>query len=802
LLNILSIELRLFEFSFTSDFVRKAFQLFNKGQVLAILNSGDSSLDLIEKYQPKTDGGWIDMEQSPIESKRPALISFTSGTEGPSKAIVISHSALADTVFRLNKVMEVDESIREYIGIPVTYSFGFGRCRAVAAARGKAYIPENGFNPLEIVQMLKDDKINAISAVPTLWRTLLSNPELIGDLGSKIKWIEIGSQFMSQLEKEQMKQMFPKAVIVQHYGLTEASRTTFLRIDKEKGANLNSIGYATDQVDIKISDRGRIMVSGPHVALGQLVNGKIKKLTDQNEWLETSDFGEIKNNLLYYGGRADDLINCGGLKVNPDSIQESVNKALKVENQIGISKISNQLLGDGFFVAVEESSGLNLSDVKFYVAKELEKQHSNLSSAITCQFIKRIPRTATGKIQRKELSQLYQPQKSEVNENSNNLSSIERIFSNVFVNGSISPTSSFRTLGGDSLNFVQLMIDLEKELGQLPDNWDQLTIAQLQKLTPNKTRRLTSWVDSSILLRTIAILAVVATHAGGSVLGGGTLLLFSLIGYNLARFKINAFAENNIWPWLVSYIAIILIPYYLVLILNQFRLGTFEPDMFFLFSNLVDRKITTVFPFWFVQSLVQCMAIFSIMFSFKTVKNAMKKNEFATSLIIMTVLFLVRFTYPLIWQTDYVNNLVPVRFLAIIWLGWMFQIAKDKNQQAIVLLAGLTFTFFDTGLAIKSIWLGAGCLLLTYIKKIPAPKLLVKPINDIGAATFYIFSVNGIIIMFFNKLVTEPPIWLVFLFTMACSMLIWFIFERFGLISNLKGVISSNLLKLKGNYSV
>jgi len=346
------------------------------------------------------------------------------------------------------------------------------------------------------------------------------------------------------------------------------------------------------------------------------------------------------------------------------------------------------------------------------------------------------------------------------------------------------------------------MIDLEKELGQLPDNWDQLTIAQLQKLTPNKTRRLTSWVDSSILLRTIAILAVVATHAGGSVLGGGTLLLFSLIGYNLARFKINAFAENNIWPWLVSYIAIILIPYYLVLILNQFRLGTFEPDMFFLFSNLVDRKITTVFPFWFVQSLVQCMAIFSIMFSFKTVKNAMKKNEFATSLIIMTVLFLVRFTYPLIWQTDYVNNLVPVRFLAIIWLGWMFQIAKDKNQQAIVLLAGLTFTFFDTGLAIKSIWLGAGCLLLTYIKKIPAPKLLVKPINDIGAATFYIFSVNGIIIMFFNKLVTEPPIWLVFLFTMACSMLIWFIFERFGLISNLKGVISSNLLKLKGNYSV
>jgi acyl-CoA synthetase (AMP-forming)/AMP-acid ligase II len=131
-----------------------------------------------------------------IATDTPAQISFSSGTTGRPKALLLSHRALNDVVTRINDAMGVTDEIREYIGVPVTFSFGFGRARAVAVAGGQSYLPPNGFDPTEIGRMLKAGEINAISAVPTLWRVLLAHPEVIGQAGDKVRWIEIGSQYM------------------------------------------------------------------------------------------------------------------------------------------------------------------------------------------------------------------------------------------------------------------------------------------------------------------------------------------------------------------------------------------------------------------------------------------------------------------------------------------------------------------------------------------------------------------------------------------------------------------------------
>lgn len=345
------------------DFIKSAFQVYASGDVLVILKHSNSGLSLKEAKTPKSGGGWLSLRQDVIRDNRPAQIVFTSGTEGAPKAILLSHQALADVVIRLNNIMKVDETISEYIGVPVTYSFGFGRCRAVAAAGGRCFIPENGFNPAELARMLAADEINAISAVPTLWRTVLAQSEIIGTQGNKVKWIEIGSQYMGRKEKEQMKALFPNAIIVQHYGLTEASRTTFLNISETEGDALESVGQTTGDVEVKISPEGLIMIRGPHLATGQVIENKIKDIVDAEGWYTTGDFGRIENNFLYYEGRADDLINCSGVKISPDLLQEQINRRLNVENRIAVSRIDDELRGDGFFVAIESGSGIKINDV-------------------------------------------------------------------------------------------------------------------------------------------------------------------------------------------------------------------------------------------------------------------------------------------------------------------------------------------------------------------------------------------------------------------------------------------------------
>src|SRR6187399_647820 len=164
-------------------------------------------IDVDQCIEVEDQHGWYSKHHALIAEDKPAQISFTSGTEGKPKAIVLSHANLADTAGRIISVMGMTSEIREYVGVPVNYSFGMGRFRAICAVGGSAYLSPRGFDPLELVRMLEAGEVNALSAVPTLLRILLESPEVIGAAGKKLRWMEIGSQYMSASEKRRIREL-------------------------------------------------------------------------------------------------------------------------------------------------------------------------------------------------------------------------------------------------------------------------------------------------------------------------------------------------------------------------------------------------------------------------------------------------------------------------------------------------------------------------------------------------------------------------------------------------------------------
>ena len=50
--------------------------------------------------------------------------------------------------------MQLTDEVREYVGVPATFSFGMARFRAVSAVGGKSYMPPRGFDPLELARYL------------------------------------------------------------------------------------------------------------------------------------------------------------------------------------------------------------------------------------------------------------------------------------------------------------------------------------------------------------------------------------------------------------------------------------------------------------------------------------------------------------------------------------------------------------------------------------------------------------------------------------------------------------------------
>ena len=459
------------------DYVATAIKCLNDGH--AIVSLRDKRDELRSKLvgvdsivEPNNAAGWLEAPgYQPRQTDDVGLVQFTSGTEGPPKPILISHAALADTTNRLIEVMDIDSDIREYIGVPVYYSFGFGRARAVLRAGGEAYIPEHGFNPVEISDMLARDEINAVSAVPSLWRIVLANADLFEQTGGKMRWVEIGSQYMSAEEKSRLCELFPNARIVQHYGLTEASRTTFLDLHKAGEAEMNSVGRPEGAIEVAIGDDGRIKIKGPHLASAMLSDTRQQTpLTDSDGWLVTNDIGRLESGFLFFEGRADDLINCGGVKISPDYLETQLYKQLQSDTGIAVTKLPDAMRGETVMVAhLPEVAADALREAANQALREMGLE---AGQSLKLMEVDEFPTTQTGKILRKELTAQYQamnqPTTATPTTNDNEFDQEPRVqeliglWQEVLQISPVSPHDSFFDLGGDSLSAINVAIRMEK----------------------------------------------------------------------------------------------------------------------------------------------------------------------------------------------------------------------------------------------------------------------------------------------------------------------------------------------------
>ena len=99
----------------------------------------------------------------------------------------------------------------------------------------------------------------------------------------------------------------------------------------------------------------------------------------------------------------------------------------------------------------------------------------------------------------------------------------------------IDSTSTFVSLGGDSLSYVECSLRLERLLGHLPTDWHIRPVSELEAIT---VRRRVQRLDTTVLLRAVGICAVVSTHMGFLFFPGGAHLLLAVAGFNFSRFQL------------------------------------------------------------------------------------------------------------------------------------------------------------------------------------------------------------------------------------------------------------------------
>lgn len=341
---------------------------------------------------------------------------FTTGTTGTPKGIYLTNQNIAAAVRNINSFIQNSETDTELIALPISHSFGLGRLRCVLSAGG-AIVLTNGFTNIKgFFRLVEKFQVTGLAFVPSAWAYIKKMSGIrIAEYANQLKYIEIGSEFMTVEDKKKLSELLPYTNICMHYGLTEASRSIFLNF-KNDFQNLETLGKSTPNVDVEIISElgeclgdnieGEICIKGDHVAnlYLSLPEDEIKDFFWQ-EYIRTGDYGiKLKNGYVKIVGRKKEMINVGGKKVSPIEIEEVLNaiNGINASACVGIPD-PNGILGEvvkAFLVG--DSLMCNMTEVKNKISTSLE----SYKWPIEYVWIDDIPKTESGKIKRLELKNM------------------------------------------------------------------------------------------------------------------------------------------------------------------------------------------------------------------------------------------------------------------------------------------------------------------------------------------------------------------------------------------------------------
>lgn len=751
-------------------FVEQLFALYSARRPLVLVSS-DKQTELLPGIEvdrcidPGERTGWFDAQHAVILEDSPAQVSYTSGTEGLPKGILLTYRNLGYTTERIVEQMQMTSEVREYVGVPATFSFGMARFRAVSAVGGKAYLPPRGFDPLGLARMLASGEVNALSAVPTLLRILLADPSVIGAAGRNLRWMEIGSQHMTVDEKLAIRDLFPNALIIQHYGLTEASRSTFLQISGATKEALASVGRPVGQGEIDLSPDGRIRIRGPQVAASRIDAEGLHTLTDAEGWLQTNDLGHLHNGLLYFDGRADDLINCGGQKVVPDQLEDRIRARLAPEVQVAVAKVPDAQRGEGILVAFVSALD-HTAAVKELAASALQDMGISAGSSLHVMQVDALPVTGTGKVQRRLLAEQFASRQASMRPAQERpkeaVTDVASLFRHEFPGQDIAATDSFESLGGDSLHYIQFSLAFESRFGPLPDDWEKLSVADLQKLMQDS--KPSSWrkLETVTLTRAFFMICIVALHTNAFIYSanwGAAYFLVTLAGYSVARFQVPEIIRSGSVRTLWGTIRYVAIPTILMDVLLELATRKFELPSLLLVSNYQDPNTIQGYTFYFIEFYVQLLVVAAILFSFRKVREAFAAQPLLSALALFLAAVAIDRTIESIWNGDYNYHRTPWHYGWCFALGMVIAAAKDLRSQIFAMGLAIVCVLAVWQFSSAAYYVAGGCAVILFVRSISVPAPVKIIVAEIAGASMFIYLSHYQVLSLVEKSFGGPQPW-------------------------------------------
>ncbi|RQO36855.1 AMP-dependent synthetase [Chryseobacterium sp. KBW03] len=294
----------------------------------------------------------------------------TSGSTGIPKIFEIEKKKMINSAVMTCNFLGLEEGNTALLCLPVEYISGKMMIVRSAERRLRLRIAEPSLKPVENLE----EEIDFCAMTPLQVENSLEKLHLIKNL-------IIGGAAVSESLKNKIQQMNLSTSnhIFETYGMSETLSHIAL---KQLVPQQEDYFTAFENVSISLDDRGCLKIFAPNV---------------NAEELQTNDLVDIRNERQFkFLGRIDNIINSGGAKIFPETLEVLVKKELS--NEAVFIGLPDESLGQKLILVIEggESDEVirKISEIPF------EKNFHKPKEII---FINEIPRTPNGKVNRIEL---------------------------------------------------------------------------------------------------------------------------------------------------------------------------------------------------------------------------------------------------------------------------------------------------------------------------------------------------------------------------------------------------------------
>ncbi len=347
----------------------------------------------------------------PDESPEPAdtaLVLHTSGTTSRPKRVPLSHSNLMISARNVAATYELTEDDVSLCVMPLFHVHGLVASTLATLFTGGTVVVSPRFNPLTFWGTVTDHGVSWYSAVPTIHQVLLARSKSRPAGAEHLRFIRSCSASLAPQTMAGMEERFGVPVL-EAYGMTEAAHQMASNPLPPRVRKPGSVGSGTS-VEIAILTEagellpvgtvGEVSIKGPNVFGGYEGNAEANAASFSNGWFRTGDQGYLDGDgYLTLVGRIKELINRGGEKISPREIDEVLLTHPSVAEAVCFG-VEDRVYGEEVAAAVVLSGPATEAELKAHCSASL----SDFKCPKTIYFVEAIPRTATGKIQRRNVA--------------------------------------------------------------------------------------------------------------------------------------------------------------------------------------------------------------------------------------------------------------------------------------------------------------------------------------------------------------------------------------------------------------